>query len=120
MFTDDVLQDSTIYLQDIEAFTVSDNLTEDGRYVPQEYRLKFDVDIAYSPSFVASTYGSYALTQFIISDLLGDYQLSLGTNFVFDLRESDYSFRFGNLKNRTNYFISYFHTSRKYQSFLEI
>ncbi|OAN62552.1 hypothetical protein A8B79_03115 [Balneola sp. EhC07] len=117
VFTDDVLQDSTIYLQDIEAFTVSDNLTEDGRYVPQEYRLKFDVDIAYSPSFVASTYGSYALTQFIISDLLGDYQLSLGTNFVFDLRESDYSFRFGNLKNRTNYFISYFHTSRKYQSF---
>lgn len=117
VFADDVIQDSTIYLKDVEAFTVKDNLTEDGRYVPQEYRLKFDVDIAYSPSFVASTYGSYALTQFIISDLLGDHQIALGTNFVFDLRESDYNIQYGNFKNRTNYFVSYFHTSRKYQSF---
>ena len=117
VFADDVIQDSTIYLKDVEAFTVEDNLTEDGRYVPQEYRLKFDVDIAYSPSFVASTYGSYALTQFIISDLLGDQQIALGTNFVFDLRESDYSIQYGNLKKRTNYFASYFHTSRRYQSY---
>ncbi len=116
VFADDVVQDSTIYLSDVEAFTVEDNLTEDGRYVPQEYRLKFDVDIAYSPSFVASTYGSYALTQFIISDLLGDHQIALGTNFVFDLRESDYSIQYGNLKNRTNYFANYFHTSRRYQN----
>ncbi|MEP1140686.1 MAG: peptidase MA family metallohydrolase [Balneola sp.] len=116
VFADDVIQDSTIILKDVQAFTVEDNLTEDGRYVPQEYRLKFDVDIAYSPSFVASTYGSYALTQFIISDLLGDHQLALGTNFVFDLRESDYSIQYGNLKRRTNFFASYFHTSRKYQN----
>jgi len=117
VFADDVIQDTTIYLKDVEAFSIEDNLTEDGRYVPQEYRLKFDVDIAYSPSFVASTYGSYALTQFIISDLLGDHQLALGTNFVFDLRESDYSIQYGNLKNRTNFFANYFHTSRRYQNY---
>lgn len=117
VFADDVVQDSTIYLEDVAAFTVEDNLTDDGRYVPQEYRLKFDVDIAYTPTFVASTYGSYALTQFIISDLLGDHQLALGTNFVFDLRESDYSIQYGNLKRRTNYFVSYFHTSRRFQNF---
>lgn len=117
VFSDDVIQDTTIYLKDVEAFTVEDNLTDDGRFIPQEYRLKFDVDIAYSPSFVASTYGSYALTQFVISDLLGDHQIALGTNFVFDLRESDYSIQYGNLKNRTNYFLSYFHTSRRYQNF---
>ena len=116
VFADDVVQDSTIYLKDVEAFTVEDNLTDDGRYVPQEYRLKFDVDIAYTPTFVASTYGSYALTQFIISDLLGDHQLALGTNFVFDLRESDYSIQYGNLKRRTNYFASYFHTARRFQN----
>ncbi|MEQ9280168.1 MAG: peptidase MA family metallohydrolase [Balneola sp.] len=117
VFADDVVQDTTIYLSDVEAFSVENNLTSDGRYVPQEYRLKFDVDIAYSPTFVASTYGSFALTQFIVSDLLGDHQLAFGTNFVFDLRESDYSIQYGNLKRRTNYFVSYFHTSRKYQSF---
>ncbi|MAC04693.1 MAG: hypothetical protein CL671_10400 [Balneola sp.] len=117
VFADDVIQDSTIYLKDIEAFTIEDNLTEDGRYVPNEYRLKFGVDIAYNPSFYASTYGSYALTQFIISDLLGDHQIALGTNFVFDLRESDYTIQYGNFKNRTNYFANYFHTSRRYQNF---
>ncbi len=116
VFADDVVQDTTLVLDDVRAFTVEDNLTSDGRYVPQEYRLKFDVDIAYSPTFVASTYGSYALTQFIISDLLGDHQIALGTNFVFDLRESDYSIQYGNLKNRTNYFANYFHTSRRYQN----
>lgn len=116
VFADDVVQDTTLFLEDIRAFTIEGNLTDDGRYVPQEYRLKFDVDIAYSPSFVASTYGSYALTQFIISDLLGDHQIALGTNFVFDLRESDYSIQYGNLKNRTNFFGNYFHTSRRYQN----
>lgn len=116
VFADDIVQDTTLFLEDVIAFSVQDNLTDDGRYVPQEYRLKFDVDIAYSPTFVASTYGSYALTQFIISDLLGDHQIALGTNFVFDLRESDYSIQYGNLKNRTNFFGSYFHTSRRYQN----
>lgn len=117
VFADDVVQDTTLYLKDVESFSVEDNITDDGRYIPQEYRLKFGVDIAYSPTFVASTYGSFALTQFIISDLLGDHQISIGTNFVFDLKDSDYSFQYGNFKNRTNYFFSYFHTSRKYQSY---
>ncbi len=117
VFADDVIQDTTLVLRDIEIFNVGKNITEDGRYIPKSYRLKFDVDIAYSPSLVASTYGSYALTQFILSDLLGDHQLAMGTNFVFDLKESDYSFQYGNLKRRTNFFISYFHTSRKFQNF---
>lgn len=117
VFAEEVIKDSTLVLKDIVTFDVRDNITEDGRYIPEPYRLKFDLDIAYSPTLVASTYGSSAIAQFLVSDLLGDHQMAFGTNFVFDLRDSDYSVQYGNFKHRTNYFVSYFHTSRNYQTY---
>jgi Tol biopolymer transport system component len=116
VFSSEVIEDTTLVLEDIESFNPEDNLTSDGKYQPKKYRLRFTTDIAYNPEFVASTFGSYALTQFVISDLLGDHKLSLGTNFVTDLRNSDYSVQYGYLKNRTNYFFSYFHSARRYQT----
>ncbi|MEX2602612.1 MAG: hypothetical protein WD361_00335 [Gracilimonas sp.] len=116
VFNTEVIEDTTLELEDIISFNPENNITDDGRFQPKSYRLKFSTDIAYNPTFVASTYGSYALTQFIISDLLGDHQIALGTNFVSDLRNSDYTLQYGYLKNRTNWFFSYFHTSRKYQT----
>lgn len=117
VFSTEVMQDTTLELEDIENFTPENNITNDGRFQPKNYRLKFSMDIAYNPTFVASTYGSAAQTQFIISDLLGDHQIALGTNFVTDLRNSDYSIQYGYMKNRTNWFASYFHISRRYQTF---
>jgi len=117
VFSDQIFEDTTLVIEDRFLFEPDDNVTLDGKYVPRPYRLKFSTDIAYSPSVVASTYGTYAFTQFIISDLLGDHQLSLGTNFQTDLRNSDYTVQYGYFKNRTNYFASYFHTSRQYQTF---
>lgn len=116
VFSEDVIQDTTLTLVDEFIFELEDNITDDGRYLPREYRLTFSTDIAYSPSISASTYGTYALTQFLISDLLGDHQLAMGTNFQTDLRNSDYSIQYGYLKNRTNLFFSYFHSSRQYQT----
>lgn len=116
VFSTEVMEDSTLVLEDIESFSPENNITEDGRFQPKKYRLKFSTDIAYNPTFVASTYGSAAQTQFLISDLLGDHQIALGTNFVTDLRNSDYSIQYGYFKNRTNWFVSYFHTSRRYQT----
>lgn len=117
VFSTEVMEDTTLVLEDVVNFNPENNITEDGRFQPKNYRLKFSTDISYNPTFVASTYGSYALTQFIISDLLGDHQIALGTNFVSDLRNSDYSLQYGYLKNRTNWFFSYFHSSRRYQTF---
>ncbi len=118
VFSEEIFEDTTLVLKDRFLFEPEDNVTSDGRYLPRPYRLTFSTDIAYSPSVVASTYGTFAFTQFIISDLLGDHQLSLGTNFQTDLRNSDYSVQYGYLKNRTNFIASFFHTSRQYQTFL--
>jgi len=117
VFSEEVILDSTLNLENEFIFDLEDNVTLDGRFLPRDYRLKFSTDIAYSPSITASTYGTYALTQFLISDLLGDHQISMGTNFQTDLRNSDYSVQYGYLKNRTNLFLSYFHSSRQYQTF---
>lgn len=116
VFSEDVIQDTNLTLVDEFIFDLDDNVTDDGRYLPREYRLTFSTDIAYSPGITASTYGTYALTQFLISDLLGDHQLAMGTNFQTDLRNSDYSIQYGYLKNRTNLYFSYFHSSRQYQT----
>lgn len=117
VFSEAVFEDTTLELEDVDLFEPADNVTDDGRYYPRPYRLTFSTDIAYSPSVVASTYGTYAFTQFIISDLLGDHQLSIGTNFQTDLRNSDYSLQYGYFKNRTNWLVGYFHSSRQYQTF---
>jgi Tol biopolymer transport system component len=117
VFSTEVIEDTTLVLEDVENFNPVDNTTGDNRFQPKEYRLRFSTDIAYNPTFTASTYGSAAQTQFIISDLLGDHQIAFGTNFVTDLRNSDYSLQYGYLKNRTNWFVSYFHRSVRYQTF---
>ena len=110
VFSDAIFEDSnSLIIEDQYLFEPDDNVTEDGRYLPRPYRLTFSTDIAYSPSIVASTYGTFAFTQFIVSDLLGDHQLSFGTNFQTDLRNSDYTIQYGYFKNRTNYSASFFH-----------
>ena len=48
---------------------------------------------------------------------MGDNQIGLASNMVFDLRNSDYVLSYGYYKNRTNFMLNYFHTSRNFQYF---
>lgn len=117
VFADDVMADTTIEIEDEDTFQPEENYTDDGRFQPRDYRLAFSTDIAYNPTFVASSFGSAATTQFIISDLLGDHQIAFGTNFVLDLRNSDYTVQYAYLKNRMNYIFNFFHTANQFQTF---
>lgn len=101
--------------QDI--FALRDTRTDDGRYIPNKYRLTFSPDFSYASGNLATGYGVFALTQVVFSDLLGDHRISLASNLVFDLRNSDYVISYGYFKNRTNFLLNYFHTSRNFQSF---
>jgi len=117
VFAQEVIEDSTLGLVNQDRFEPEDNLAEDGRYQPRKYRLEFSTDITYAGGQFSTTFGSLALTQIIVSDLLGDHQLSFGSNLVFDLRNSDYSIQYGYLKNRTNYFAQFFHSAQQFQTF---
>ncbi len=106
---------TTTHLEQAEE--LQETRTEDGRYIPREYRLSFSPDITYGQASVGTYYGTFALAQFMFSDLLGDHRISLTTNLQFDLRNSDYQLMYGYFANRTNYLLRYFHTARNFRAY---
>jgi len=117
-FGEQVVRDSTLELRDDPRnFEPEDNATESGLYRPQKYRLQFSPDISYAAGQVNTYSGSSAIAFVTLSDLFGDHQLTLGTDLTFDLRNSDYLIQYGFLRNRTNFFASFNHQSRNYQTF---
>ena len=117
-FGEAVIRDTTIQLtDDPRKFEPADNVTEDGYYQPKEYRLQFSPDFSYAAGNISTQYGTSALAFFTLSDLFGDHQLTLASNLVFDLRNSDYQIQYGYLRNRTNFFAGFFHQARNFQTF---
>jgi Tol biopolymer transport system component len=119
VFEPEVEQDTVFaskYL-DEDVFALEDNATDDGRYIPKDYRLKFSTDLIYAGGGFSTYYGANGLTQILFSDLLGDHKISFGTNLVFDLRNSSYALQYGNFKNRVNWLFSLSHTAYNYSSF---
>lgn len=117
-FGEAVVRDSTIELTDNpEKFEPDDNVTEDGLYQPKEYRLRFTPDFSYAAGQLSTYYGSSAFAFITLTDLFGDHEISFGSNLVFDLRNSDYTVQYAYMKNRTNFFTSFFHQSRNFQTF---
>jgi len=117
-FGEAVISDTTIELRDDpNLFQPEDNLTENFLYRPQNYRLQFTPDLTFSAGQIDTRFGTSAFFVTTFSDLLGDHQISLASNLQFDLRNSDYSFQYAYLKNRTNYFATFFHQAQNFQSF---
>ena len=117
-FGEAVVRDTTIRLRDDPRnFEPEGNINEDGYFTPKEYRLQFSPDFSYAAGQLSTYYGTSAFAFVTLTDLFGDHQISFGSNLVFDLRNSDYTFQYGYLKNRTNFFASFFHQSRNYQTF---
>lgn len=109
--------DEVVSEEERNIFDPIDNQTEDGRYLPRNYRLTFSPDFTYfGGGLSVGGYGSFALTQIVFSDLLGDHRLGLASNLIFDLRNSDYIINYGYFKRRTNFVLNYFHTARNFQT----
>ncbi|MDX1640455.1 MAG: hypothetical protein R3220_02070 [Balneolaceae bacterium] len=117
-FGESVVRDSTLELQDDPSnFEPEGNVTAEGLFQPKEYKLKFSPNFSYSAGQLSTYYGTSAYAFVSLTDLFGDHQISFGSNLVFDLRNSDYTFQYGYLGSRTNFFASFFHQSRNYQTY---
>ena len=119
VFDTDVSEDSAFtakYLGE-DVFDVDDNKTNDGRFQPRDYRLKFSTDIVYAGGNFSTTFGATGLTQIAFSDLLGNHQITFGSNLVFDLRNSNYFLQYAYLKERTNWLFNVSHSSSQFQTF---
>ncbi len=108
--------DEVIDEAEAELFDPEDNRTEDGRFIPQNYRLNFSPDFTYfgGGAVFGTGVGAQALTQIEFSDMLGDHRLGISSNLVFDLRNSDYIINYSYLRPRTDINVSYFHSAQRY------
>jgi len=117
---DSSIEEDTAFVaeyMDEAKFNLEGNQTEDGRYIPREYRLRFSTDIIYAGGNFSTSYGTYGITQIQISDLLGNHQISFGSNLNLDLRNSTYFLQYAYLKNRADWQFTFFHNASNFQDF---
>lgn len=117
---DSTVEEDTAFVEeymDEAKFNIEGNQTDDGRYIPKEYRLRFSTDIIYAGGNFSTAYGTYGITQIQFSDLLGNHQISFGTNLNLDLRNSTYFLQYAYLENRANWQFTFFHNASNFQDF---
>jgi Tol biopolymer transport system component len=85
-------------------------MKQSGEYVPHPYKTHFTLDLVQANLGYNNIFSiAQGLTMFWFSDVMGDHQLSFGTEMVLTLRNSDYYLNYAYLKNRTDYFFTAFH-----------
>ena len=117
---DSSIEEDTAFVaeyMDEAKFNLEGNQTDDGRYIPREYRLRFSTDIVYAGGNFSTSYGTYGITQIRFSDLLGNHQISFGSNLNLDLRNSTYFLQYAYLKQRADWQFTFFHNASNFQDF---
>jgi len=112
VFGDHVTEPVTIDRTLSDAFAVSDNVDEDGRFIPQDYRINFSPDIVIANAGYSTFWGVQGSTIMAFSDMLGDHQLFFLTNLQMDLKNSDYGLTYFYLPGRIDWGFQGFHTAR--------
>ena len=62
------------------------------------YKTRFTLDLVSGNLQISNVFGTSGMTYFSFSDILGDHQISFGTEMVLTLENSDYFFQYGYLK----------------------
>ncbi len=89
-----------------------ENLDADGNYRIKDYKLRFSPDIVYGTAGYDVLYGVQGITQMRFSDMIGYHRLTITTNLLIDLRNSDYVVSYQYMANRLNWEYSIFQVSR--------
>lgn len=91
---------------------IANNINADGRYRINKYKLNFSPDIIYGNAGYNTFYGVQGSTIMAFSDMLGDHQIFILTNLLFDLKNSDYALAYLYLPKRIDYGVQGFHSAR--------
>ncbi len=92
--------------------TVTNNVDENGNYKINKYKLNFSPDIVYGNAGYNTFYGVEGSTIMAFSDMLGNHQIYILTNLLFDLKNSDYALAYFYLPKRLDLGIQGFHSAR--------
>ena len=88
----------------------------DGNYKVRNYKVKFSPDLVDGAAEYNTLWGFQGFTQLAFSDVLGNHKIYLGTNLVFDLKNSYLAAQYWYLPKRTDFGISAFHYANTYIS----
>lgn len=89
---------------------------EDGHYKIHNYRVKFSPDLVNGEAYYSTLWGFQGYTAIAFSDVLGNHKVFLGTNLVFDLRNSYINLQYLYLPKRTDFGITLFNYANTYFS----
>ncbi len=88
----------------------------DGHYKVHNYRVKFSPDLVNGAAYYNTLWGFQGYTSIAFSDVLGNHKIFLGTNLVFDLRNSYINLQYWYLPHRTDYGFMLFNYANTYLS----
>ncbi len=92
----------------------------DGNYKVWDYKVKFSPDLVDGAAQYNTLWGFQGFTQLAFSDVLGNHKIYLGTNLVFDLKNSYLAAQYWYLPKRIDYGISGFHYANTYISYTDL
>ncbi|MBD3225706.1 MAG: biopolymer transporter Tol [Caldithrix sp.] len=87
---------------------------DDGNYKVRNYKVKFTPDLVNGAAQYNTLWGFQGYTQLAFSDVLGNHKVFIGSNLVFDLRNSYLNAVYWYLPKRIDYGISAFHYANTY------
>ncbi len=96
----------------MKSISVANNLDESGNYKVIKYKLNFSPDIVYGNAGFNTFYGVQGTTEMAFSDMMGNHQIYLLTNLMFDLKNSDFALAYFYLPKRLDLGIQAFHSAR--------
>jgi Tol biopolymer transport system component len=94
----------------------NDYKMDDGHYKVRNYKVKFTPDWVNGAAAYNTLWGFQGYTALAFSDVLGNHRISLGTNLVFDLRNSYLVGSYAYLAKRIDYMFTLYHFADTYYS----
>ncbi|MCL4511600.1 MAG: biopolymer transporter Tol [Bacteroidetes bacterium] len=95
----------------VSPFLLKGNVDSLGNFIPFPYKIDFTPDIIAGGAGFNTLYGFQGATELAFSDMLGNNQIAIYTDFVIDLKNSDYALSYQNLASKINYGVSFLHTA---------
>ena len=91
-----------------------DTLRVSEEYIPQAYKTRFTLDIVSMNMGINTLEGAQSIAYFTWSDIMGDHQITLGTQMVMTLDNSDLYLSYAFLKNRSDWYFSGSHQTNTF------
>lgn len=95
----------------VSPFLLKGNVDSSGDYIAYPYKIDFSPDIITGGAGFNTFYGFQGATELAFSDMLGNNEIDLYTDFQIDLQNSDYAISYSNLASRINYGVDLIHTA---------